>query len=96
MAEKMTMNKAISKIMKDNGFTQMMMAQAIGKKRPNDISSRLQYDNMTISKSLEMLEVLGYEITIQPKRPGARPKGQIVIISSADKSGAASEDGEER
>lgn len=81
MSEKMTMNKAIAKIMREQGITQLMMAQSIGKEKPNEVSSRLAYSNMSISKSLEMLEVLGYEITIQPKRPGARPKGQIVITA---------------
>lgn len=82
MTEKMTANKAIAKVMKDKGVTQMMMAQGIGKKRPNDVSARLMSNNMSMNKVLEMLEVLGYELTIQPKRPGARPSGQIVIISS--------------
>ena len=82
MSEHMTMNKAIARVMKDKGVTQMMMAQGIGKKRPNDVSARLMSNNMSMDRAIEMLEVLGYEITIQPKRRGARPSGQIVICGS--------------
>lgn len=81
MAEKMTVNKAIAMVMKEQGITQQYMAEQIGKKKATDVSSRLSTSNMTIEKITEMLEVLGYEITIQPKRPGARPKGQIVITA---------------
>lgn len=82
MGEKMVINKAIARLMKEKGVTQAMMAQSIGKKRPNDVSARLMSANMTMDKVLEMLDVLGYEVTIQPKRPGARPSGQILVLRS--------------
>lgn len=35
--------------------------------------------NLTFDKAVEMLDVLGYEIVIQERRPGARRADQIVI-----------------
>ncbi len=75
----MKINKAISKIMKDNGFKQIQMAKAIGKSRPNDVSARLANDNMSFDKAIEMLDVLGYEVVVQPKTAGQRKEGAIVI-----------------
>lgn len=82
--EKTTINKAIAKIMKEKKVKQLDMAVAIGKKRPNDVSSRLMSNNLTFDKAIEMLTALGYEVTVQPRKPGKRPEGQIVIVSSKD------------
>lgn len=45
----------------------------------NDVSARLNCSNMTFDKAFEMLNVLGYEIVIQEKKPGARRNDQIII-----------------
>lgn len=50
----------------------------------NDVSARLNYPNMTFDKALEMLGVLGYELVIQEKKPGARRSDQIVIDQLAE------------
>ena len=78
MANKVTINEAISKIMKERGFTQLAMAESIGKKKATDVSARLASKNMTFNKAIEMLTVLGYEVTVQPMtmEPGPRLKGQ--------------------
>ena len=55
------------------------MADALGKKRGNEISARLVNDNMSFDKAVEMLNVLGYEIVIQEKKQGARRADQIVV-----------------
>ena len=75
----MQINKAIRKVMKEKGFTLASMADAIHKKRPNDVSARLNYSNMTFNNAVEMLNVMGYEIIIQERKPGARRADQIVI-----------------
>ena len=38
---------------------------------------------MTFNRALEMLAVLGYEVTVQPMKtePGPRIKGQYVIVA---------------
>lgn len=78
----MIINEAISKIMKDKGVTQKAMAESIGKEKPTDVSARLASKNMTFNKAIEMLSVMGYEVTVQPRRAGKRPEGQIVIERS--------------
>lgn len=82
----MTINKIIAKIMKEKGVTQQSMAESIGKKKATDVSARLHSHNMTFDKAIEMLSVMGYEVTVQPRRPGSRPAGQIVVERS-DKNG---------
>ena len=75
----MQINRAIRQVMKDKNVSLLTMAKAIGKERGNDISSRLYYSNMSFDKAVEMLDVLGYEIVIQERKPGARRADQIVI-----------------
>lgn len=75
----MKINKAISKVMKEKGCTLKQMAKCIGKDRPNDVSARLASKNMSFDKAMEMLDVLGYEIVIQPVTAGQRKDGSIVI-----------------
>ena len=82
MADSMTINKAISYVMKEKGVTQKAMAESIGKEKATDVSARLASYNMTFNKAIEMLSVMGYEVTIQPRKAGARPQGQIVIERS--------------
>lgn len=88
---KSTINEAIKMIMKENGFKQQSMAEAIGKKKATDVSARLANANMTFDKAIEMLNVMGYEVTVQPRSQGKRPNGQIVIIKSDDVSKAIKE-----
>lgn len=78
----MIINEAIAKIMKEKGVTQKSMAESIGKEKATDVSARLASKNMTFNKAIEMLSVMGYEVTVQPRRAGNRPSGQIVIERS--------------
>lgn len=82
MADTMIINEAISRIMKEKGVTQKAMAESIGKEKATDVSARLASKNMTFNKAIEMLSVMGYEVTVQPRKAGARPQGQIVIERS--------------
>lgn len=45
----------------------------------NDISARLNNDNLSFDVAVEMLDVLGYEVVIQKKVQGNRRADQIVI-----------------
>lgn len=78
----MHINEAIKKLMKEKGVSQRVMADVLGYKRVTNISSRLMSQNMTMDGVIDMLSVLGYEVVIQPRRPGARPQGQVVIERS--------------
>lgn len=63
----MFINEVIKQIMKVEDMTLLKMANAIGKKRPNDISARLAHNNLSFSTAIEMLTALNYEIQIVPK-----------------------------
>lgn len=93
-----TINEAIRAIMKERKITQQAMASALGKERPNDISARLNYKNMSFDRAIEMLSVCGYEVVVQEKKRGKRPDGQILIIQSdgPKKGGADGKDGAEK
>ena len=75
----MQINKAIRQVMRNKGVSLLSMAKAIGKERNSDVGARLHKPNMTFNTAVEMLDVLGYEIIIQERRPGARRADQIVI-----------------
>lgn len=75
----MQINKAIRQVMRDKGVSLLSMAKAAGKTRSSDINARLYNPNMSFNKAVEMLDVLGYEIVIQERKPGARRANQIVI-----------------
>lgn len=75
----MQINKAIRQVMRDKGVSLLSMAKSIGKGRTSDVNSRLYKPNMTFNTAVEMLDVLGYEVVIQERRPGARRADQIVI-----------------
>ncbi len=81
----MQINKAIRQVMKEKGVSLLTMAKALGKQRGNDISARLTSPNMSIEKVVEMLDVLGYEVVIQERKPGVRRADQIVIDQKEEK-----------
>jgi len=80
----MKINEAIRSIMKSKKVTLTVMAKALGKARGNDISARLAHSNMSFDKAVEMLDVLGYEIVVQERKPGSRRADQIVIDQKDD------------
>lgn len=82
----MKVNSAIRKVMKETKITQTRLAEILGEKHQSVISERLRQNNISINLAMEMLDVMGYELVIQPKKPGRRPEGQILITM---------EDGEE-
>lgn len=85
----MKINKAIRAVMRQKGISLSAMGSSLRKVDRktgevksligNDVSARLTNDNLSIDKAVEMLNVLGYEIVIQEKKPGNRRADQIVI-----------------
>lgn len=75
----MKINTAIKKALKATNTTQQQLAERTGAKSQSVIGQRLCNKNISINLILEMLEVVGYELVIQPKKPGRRPEGQILI-----------------
>ena len=82
----MQISRAIRQVMLEKGVSLLTMAKALGKERGNDISARLHKPNMSFDKAVEMLDVLGYEIVPQERRPGAKRADQIVIDQKEESS----------
>lgn len=90
----MKINKAIRNIMKAENKSLSTMGDALKKidkqtgelvpRTGNDISARLNNDNLSFDIAVEMLNVLGYEIVIQRKTRGSRRADQIVINQRDD------------
>lgn len=81
----MKVNECIASIMKERKITQAVMATALGLNGANRVGRRLMRQNMNTDSVIEMLNVLGYELVVQPIKPGKRPEGQIVLEMSEDK-----------
>ena len=85
----MLINKAIRSVMKAKGVSLNAMGSSLrkvdrktGEMKPligNDVSARLNNQNLTFDIAVEMLNVLGYEVVIQEKKSGRRGSDQIVI-----------------
>ena len=85
----MKINKAIRHIMKIKGVSLNAMGNHLHKVDRqtgetkcligNDVSARLNNDNLSFNKAVEMLDALGYEIVLQEKNQGGRQADQIVI-----------------
>ncbi len=90
----MKINKAIREVMRIKGVSLRAMGSSLKKVdkntgeiiglRGNDVSARLNNDNLSFDKALEMLNVLGYEVVLQEKKQGNRRAGQIVIDQAED------------
>lgn len=50
-------------------YTQKMIADELGVK-PQHISDRLKNENMKINTVIEMLDLMGYELVVKPKKDG--------------------------
>lgn len=76
----MTAVEVIKAMLKEKGETQSSIAEKMGYGKATAVNNMLSRGNMTVDTILEMCEIMGYEITVQPKRiKGARPSGQMVI-----------------
>lgn len=85
----MKINKAIRAIMCTKNISLSAMGSSLKKVdkktgeiavlKGNDVSARLNNDNLSFDKAVEMLSVLGYEVVIQEKKQGGRRADQLVI-----------------
>lgn len=85
----MTINKAIRDVMRLRGISLGSMGKSLWKTNRktgevehlsgNDVSARLNHDNLSFETAVEMLNVLGYEVIIQECKSGGRRSDQIVI-----------------
>lgn len=50
-------------------YTQKMIADDLGIK-PQHISDRLKNENMKVNTVIEMLDIMGYDLVVQPREEG--------------------------
>jgi transcriptional regulator with XRE-family HTH domain len=71
---------AVQTVRKEKKVTYDQLAKAVGAKSYSNIKNLLSDKaNPTIDSLIPVLEALGYEMVIQPKKQGRRPEGQYVI-----------------
>lgn len=63
----MKIGEAIKTAMKSKKITQTTLADMVGAKSQSVIAERLKMDNISINVVLDMLDAVGYEMTIGPK-----------------------------
>lgn len=76
----MRVTTAIQAVRKEKKVTYEQLAKAVGAKSYTNIKNMLaEKSNPTVDSLLPVLEALGYELVIQPKKQGRRAEGQRVI-----------------
>lgn len=71
--------EAIKMIMIEKKITQKDAAIELGLKSNATLSERINHKNISAKNLTEILDILGYELVIQPKTEGDRPDGQYVL-----------------
>ncbi len=74
----MTIGNALNLLMRISGVSQKMMAKTLGISQAS-ISNRLD-GGMRVDNVVQMLDLMGYEMILQPKR-GLRKEDQILILN---------------
>lgn len=69
----------IKQAMKETRVTQEQLKDRMGLTNQSVISMRINSDNPTVGTVIEILDELGYELVIQPKKRGRRPEDQEVV-----------------
>ena len=76
----MFVSAAIKKLLKENGKSQAWMAERMGYAHQSGMGQMLNRGTgVTVITLCRICDIMGYEVTIQPRRAGKRPEGQIVI-----------------
>lgn len=79
-------------VLKHRKVKQKYLALMVGRSATT-ISNLLYSEGLSVSSLYSFMTVLGYEIVIQPKKPGQRPEGQYVVEGVKN---AAETDSEEK
>ena len=82
----MTTGEIIKSIMKEKGVKQNALGAALGHNSPSAIYNILQRDKMDSDNLVKILDVLGYEVVVQPKTQGKRKDGAMLLTNGDDKS----------
>lgn len=79
----MTIGKAIRDVMKKRGVTQIEMRDKLGYKAQSAVAKMLRSD-MQVSNAIRMLDIVGYEIIIQPKSTRGKRATRSYVITKED------------
>lgn len=72
--------KIFKEVMKATKTTQAQLVERLGVGHQSAVSNRVNSANPTLLSTLEILEAMGYELVVQPKKRGRRPEGQLPIV----------------
>lgn len=76
----MGITEIIQGIRKEKKVTYDQLAKATGAKSYTNVKNVLSRDgSVNVETAVKLLEALGYEMVIQPKKQGRRPDGQQVV-----------------
>lgn len=76
----MKYNEIIRTALKETGITQQRLADAMGYSNGQaNVAKILARTDIHASTFVRLLDKLGYEVVIQPRTPGRRPEGQMVL-----------------
>ncbi len=85
----MRVTTAIQAVRKEKKVTYEQLAKAVGAKSYTNIKNLLaDKANPTVDSLIPVLEALGYELVIQPKKQGRRSEGQRVITIETEETEA--------
>lgn len=77
---KMSVSQAIRMMLVEKKMSSKTLASLVGIS-PQSLSNTLGRTNMTINRLEELLEVLDYEIVLQPKRRGSYAAGSYPVTT---------------
>lgn len=80
----MKANEIVKSLIKQSDFTQTTLAKAMGYNNQSSIANRLNKNDMGVSLLAKMLDVLGYDLVIQPKKRGRKAEDQFIIEPEDD------------
>ena len=63
----MKMREAILSVMKEKKISQTALAKMLGYPHQSTIAGRLNVKNMSVNSSIEMLDMLGYDLVVRPR-----------------------------
>lgn len=81
----MTTGKIIETIMNQKGIKQKALGAALGHNSPSAIYNILQRNKMNSDNFVKIMDVLGYEVVVQPKMQDKHNDDTILLTNGDDK-----------
>ena len=78
----MTHTEAMTEILKQKKLTLVDVAKILQFNSPNSVAARIKTKGVRLNSLVELLDVLGYEMVVQPKTGETPPEGVYHIAAS--------------